>query len=224
LTAPTLVIGGTRRTGLIVVRTLIARGAGVRVLARRPEEARRAIGEGAEIVSGDVVDPASLAAAVAGTGDVIYTAGVSGLRAVRRSRDVVVRGVGNVLAAGVAGRFVFLSSIGVTSHSPMRIAVDAIRGGAMTHKAEAERIVRASGVPYAIVRAGVLTDDPPGTRPVRVSQGDVALTPRRRIARADVAAILLAAAEHPAARNVTFEVVWSRAGTWPVDLGRLTAD
>jgi uncharacterized protein YbjT (DUF2867 family) len=65
----------------------------------------------------------------------------------------------------------------------------------------AERSLRASGLPWTVVRPTWLTDDPPGAHAVSVTQD-----PRAdgMLARADLAAALVAATEHPLARGKTF--------------------
>jgi uncharacterized protein YbjT (DUF2867 family) len=65
----------------------------------------------------------------------------------------------------------------------------------------AEQALRASGLPWTVVRPTWLTDDPPGAHAVSVTQD-----PRAdgMLARADLAVALVAAAEHPAARGKTF--------------------
>ncbi len=65
----------------------------------------------------------------------------------------------------------------------------------------AERALRASGLPYTIVRPAWLTDDPPGAHSVTFTQD-----PRAdgMLSRADLAATLVAAIEQPAARRTTF--------------------
>jgi uncharacterized protein YbjT (DUF2867 family) len=65
----------------------------------------------------------------------------------------------------------------------------------------AEQALRASGLPWTVARPTWLTDDPPGAHAVSVTQD-----PRAdgMLARADLAAALVAAAEHPLARGKTF--------------------
>ena len=62
----TLVTGATGKVGNAVARTLHARGDRVRVLARDVERAKTLLPDGVEAVRGDVTDPESVAAAVAG--------------------------------------------------------------------------------------------------------------------------------------------------------------
>jgi uncharacterized protein YbjT (DUF2867 family) len=65
-----------------------------------------------------------------------------------------------------------------------------------------EDAVRASGLPYTIVRPGWLTDQVPG-RGVRLEQGDRG---DGSITRSDVAAACVAALADPGARGKTFEI------------------
>jgi uncharacterized protein YbjT (DUF2867 family) len=65
----------------------------------------------------------------------------------------------------------------------------------------AERALRASGLPWTIVRPTWLTDDPPRAHAVSVTQDPQT---DGMLARADLAAALVAAAEHPSARGKTF--------------------
>ncbi|HZQ82829.1 MAG TPA: complex I NDUFA9 subunit family protein [Gaiellaceae bacterium] len=107
-----LVTGGTGFIGPKIVSALRARGADVRVLVRRPGRGTRA-GD-AELVTGDVTDPASLRAAADGCTHVVHLVSI-----IRGSRDdfqrVMVQGTQNALAAAKdAGveRFVLMSAIG----------------------------------------------------------------------------------------------------------------
>ena len=61
-----LVIGGTGMLGEPVARQLQTAGFGVRVLTRRPQKARALFPAPFEVVAGDVDDPPSLAAGLAG--------------------------------------------------------------------------------------------------------------------------------------------------------------
>lgn len=65
--------------------------------------------------------------------------------------------------------------------------------------------LRASGQPYVIIRPGHLIDGPLGTGIMRVGQTNGHFLSGHRNARADVAALCLAAARSPNCLNVTFE-------------------
>ena len=77
----------------------------------------------------------------------------------------------------------------------------------------AERALRASGLAWTVLRPTWLTDDPPGAHAVSVTQD-----PRAdgMLARVDLAAALVAAAEHPLARGKTF-ALFNEPGEPPRD-------
>jgi uncharacterized protein YbjT (DUF2867 family) len=71
----------------------------------------------------------------------------------------------------------------------------------LADRRDAEALVRSSGVPYTIVRPTWLTSDPPGHYAVVLTRDPCA---DGMIARADLAAVCLAAVAEPAARGTTF--------------------
>lgn len=111
-----LVVGGTGDLGGRVVRQLLARGLPVRCLVRPARSAEALDSAGVDVVRGDLVDPASLPAAVEGISTVVATATAIGRRlaGVRRPtmRDVDEVGMSALVdaadRAGVA-RFVYVS-------------------------------------------------------------------------------------------------------------------
>jgi nucleoside-diphosphate-sugar epimerase len=69
-----LVTGATGRVGSRFVRRLLANGDGVRVLVRDPERAAWLATAGAEVIAGDLRDPAAVAGAVGGVDAVVNLA------------------------------------------------------------------------------------------------------------------------------------------------------
>jgi len=135
-----LVTGGTGFLGRHTVELLLARKEKVRVLARRRDAPLQ--GLGAEVVLGDVTDPASLEAAFEGVKSVLHLAG-----RVERTQgaadelfQVHVDGTRHVLRAAArarVGRFVHVSTSGTVAVSdhpdPIRnessgYAIEAVRG------------------------------------------------------------------------------------------------
>lgn len=123
------VTGGTGFLGLHLVRTLGELGARVRVFALDPppDHPVRQFPH-AEIVPGDVLDPAAVRRAVAGCSVVIHGAGIVAVwgPAVQKMWPVHVDGTRNVLAAlGPGARMVHTSSV---------VAVGASRSGAVLNE------------------------------------------------------------------------------------------
>ncbi|MCI4324367.1 MAG: SDR family oxidoreductase [Thermoplasmata archaeon] len=69
-----LVVGGTGDLGGRAVRALLARGKKVRALVRPGSDPSGLVTQGVEVVRGDMLDPASLAPAMAGVSAVVSTA------------------------------------------------------------------------------------------------------------------------------------------------------
>jgi uncharacterized protein YbjT (DUF2867 family) len=211
-----LVIGGSRSTGLHAAHVLRRKAIPVRVLARDPAAASARLGPHVQVMRGDVTRQGTLAPALAGVSHVIFTAGV---RSGRFARQRVVRateyeGVLNTLEAARAqdfrGRFVYMTSIGVTRRSVFVVGLNLWKGNTIVCRRRAEDAIRASGMDYAIVRAAFLLNRRADTRAIRIRQTESALTLHECVARADVAEALVAAVYHPAASRATFEVKWDR--------------
>jgi uncharacterized protein YbjT (DUF2867 family) len=228
--SPVLLIGGTRGTGLLIARLLMRRGVPIRVFARDPESAAKALPHPAEIVLGDVTIPSSLPAAVRGARHVIFTAGCRSAHPAseRKIRLTEFGGVQSTLeaarASGFTGRFLYMTSSGVHHASFWTFALNAYKGNTLKWRAKAEALIRDSGLVYTIIRTGVLTNSPAGRHDILVTQRELPLSPRYRIARADVAAVFVAAMEHPRAASATFEIAW-KAGSppWTEELDRLSS-
>jgi uncharacterized protein YbjT (DUF2867 family) len=140
-----VVVGGTGRLGRLVVERLVEEGERVRVVARHTERDTCLL-PGVDVVSADVRDPSTLAAALEGA-DVVVSA-VHGLDPAAGQSPATVDRDGNtnlVHAAVAAGAAVVLVSVvGAGPDSPLEIA---------RMKWAAEEQLRVSGVPWTIVRA-----------------------------------------------------------------------
>jgi uncharacterized protein YbjT (DUF2867 family) len=216
------------------VHALQREGIRVRVLARDPAAASERLGSHVEIVRGDITKKETLVPAFAGVSHLIFTAGVRSARFARQSvvRATEYEGILNTIDAAHAhnfrGRFVYMTSIGVTRKSPFVFGLNLWKGNTIVWRRRAEDAIRASGFDYTIVRAAFLLNRPPNQRAIRVRQTESALTLHECIARADVAEALVAAVHHPGASRVTFEVKWDRGprqqSSWPDLLKGLTCD
>jgi uncharacterized protein YbjT (DUF2867 family) len=227
-----LVVGGTRGTGLLIAQLLVRRGYRVRALSRNPTRAAAALGSAVEIVPGDVTKPETLSSAVEGLTHLIFTAGV----AVGPAREKLIvateyQGVVNTLAvarqAGFNGRFLYMTSIGVTKPSLTAAFLNLVKGNTLRWRRRAEEDIRTSGVDYTIIRAGLLLNRPGGRRAIELSQQALPLAPKYRIARADVAETFVEALKYRNSAKTTFDVVWgkgARREQWDVLFSRLKPD
>jgi len=210
---PIVLIGGTRGTGLLIARLLMQQGHLVRVLARNPTDAVRRLGPTPEIIRGDITQPPTLPAVLNGARHIIFTAGCRSGRPVGPSkiRRTEYEGVLNTLDAakrvGFNGRFLYMTSSGVGSRSFWAVSLNLYKGDTLEWRRRAETAIRESGVSYTIIRTGMLTNGPGGKFGIEVTQVDLPLSPRYRIPRADVAAVFVAAMEHPRTNRATFEIV-----------------
>ncbi|KAI3697830.1 hypothetical protein L6452_30927 [Arctium lappa] len=115
------------------------------------------------------------------------------------------------IADPITPRFVHVGSAGVTrperpgldlSKQPPAVRMNKELGSILTFKLKGEDLIRESGIPYAIVRPGALTEEPAGADLI-FDQGD---NITGKISREEVAKICVAALESPNACDKTFEV------------------
>ena len=147
-----LVVGGTGMLGGTIVRRLLERGDEVRALVRDPAGEMLLKEAGAETVSGDLKDPASLRAACEGISTMITTA-----NSVARGGDDNVQTVdldGNrnlIEAASRSGveHFIFVSAQGEDAGSP----VPFLRAKGIT-----SRRLRESGMAYTVLMPDAYMD------------------------------------------------------------------
>jgi uncharacterized protein YbjT (DUF2867 family) len=218
-----LVIGGTRGTGKEITARLHARGASVRVLARDVSRAAAVLGEQAEVVAGDVTKPDSILRAIDGVGHVIFTAGVT-KRPVGEKPIIAVEydGVVNTLAAaravGFTGRFLYMTAIGVVRVSLESLVLNTIKGNTLLWRRRAEGVIRDSGMPYTIVRCGVLSNTA-RHRGIMISQRNHRMSLLKRISRIDAAAVFVEALDNESTVGTTFDAYWScRAAEEPLPI------
>jgi uncharacterized protein YbjT (DUF2867 family) len=208
-----LVAGATGRTGRLLLQQLRRDPRfAIRPMARDVAAARQAVGADYAWVAGDVTRPETLGPALAGVSLVLVAIGGTERSGPNSPEFVDFGGVRNLAdaskAAGVR-QVVLESSVGVGSGGGLLgIMLNLLSGDALKWKANGEAHLRASGVPYTIVRPGGLTDDPVGQTGLVLQQGDQG---SGRIARGDVAAVMIAALDNPAALRKTFEVFSDKA-------------
>jgi len=200
---PVLVFGGTRGTGLEIVRQLRDRGESVTVVVRGTSNTAELQKLGVDTVVADALDAEQVNAALAsGT----YAAVISTLGTTRGEQHKRPDYIGNrnvIDAAKAAGvkRFIFITVIGAGD------SADAAPGFSkrflaevMSLKTQAEDHLRASGLDYTIIRPGGL-GDVPATGTAILAEDPQAFS---FIGRIDLAALAVQALGDPATIGKTY--------------------
>jgi uncharacterized protein YbjT (DUF2867 family) len=170
----------------------------VRVVARNLAKARALFGQSVEVFEVDLARPTStLDDALRGAAGVVFTAGVPpGFASGAQLRAVDFGGVAATVEAAkrasFCNRIVYLTTMGVHRRTWLIRVLDVIKWNILHWRAEAERALRDSGLDVVIVRAGLLTNAPAGSA-LDLAEGDRPVGLSTRVARVDVAQVLLTA-------------------------------
>ena len=216
-----LVVGATGSIGRHVVPEAKRQGYTVRALVRDP--ARAAWDSSvAENVVGDLTKPETLRAATAGVDAVIFVHGTH-FRNINEGREVDYGGVKNVLNAlnGRRVHIAYMTAVGVTDHN----RGNEISAETVKWKRRAERLIRASGLPYTIVRPGWFDYNQPDQQKLLLRQGDTKRTGSPQdgvIARSQLAEVLVNSLHTPEAWGKTVELEAER-GAKTTDFAALFA-
>jgi len=198
-----VVAGATGRTGTEVVAELRANGYHVRAFVRDVEKAREKLGEGIEYAQGDVRERETIEAALEDADALVSAIGAGRGDPSNGPEFVDYGGVRNLADASAAAglrQMVLVSSMGVTQEDHI---LNKMFNNVLSWKFKGEDALRASGVPYTIVRPGGLTNAPGREFEVVFQQGDKEAS---AIPRADVARVCVAALGSTDALQKTFEV------------------
>ena len=196
-----LVLGGTGRTGRLVVAKLLERGFKVRVLSRDLEKAALILGTQVEMATGDLATTTDYKLNLKGVNYVIAVQGAGRFPGKNDTELVDYKGIVNVIKSiGKSDvHFILMSAIYVTREDhPMNQP-----GEAFFWKSKAEEALRKSGLKYTIARASWLKNDKGGRHEIIAEQGD---TGDGFIDRADIAEVLIQALLHSDAVFKTFEL------------------
>jgi uncharacterized protein YbjT (DUF2867 family) len=204
------VTGATGFVGPKIVHALRAQDNDVRVLVRAPARGARLAGWGAELVTGDVTDPASLRAAIDGCTHVVHLVALIKGSAGDFHR-VMTEGTQHLVAAakdvGVE-RFVLMSALGTSATSKDTVPYYAAKWAE-------EEAVKGSGLEYTVFRPSFVFGKDGGALPtfmkqVRYSPVVTVIGPGLQRSQPiwvdDVAAYFARAIDAPTAANRTFEI------------------
>jgi uncharacterized protein YbjT (DUF2867 family) len=204
-----LVVGATGSIGRLVVDDALRNGHKVRAMIRSQAKASR-LPAAVTTVVGDVTQPATLFDALRDIDAVVLTVNADG-HGKAASEAVYYGGVRDIIAA-IGDRDVrvaLMTTIGVTE----RLGSYNRSNEGHDWKRRGERLLRASGLPYTIVRPGWFDYNSSAERKLVLLQGD-----RRHagdpsdgvIARRQIAEVLVASLTSDAAVRKTFELVAGR--------------
>jgi uncharacterized protein YbjT (DUF2867 family) len=140
-----LVIGGTGMLGKPVAQQFKADGFNVRLLVRTPEKAKRLLGEGYDLMQGDVDNETSLRAALTGVDGVhISLKGGPTEADFERMDHFAVRDIAQIAKEKNVGRVTLISAYAVSEEK-----ADTPESRS---KVRGEAALKSSGVPYTIFR------------------------------------------------------------------------
>lgn len=204
-----LIAGATGSIGLHVVNTTIEIGHQPVALVRNKRKVKL-LPRGTDVFYGDVSMPETLTDLPKDIDAIIFTLGSDGQGRIG-ARAIDYGGVRNILRLfrDTSVRIGLMTTIGVTE----RLSTWNQRSEVHDWKRRAERLVRASGHPYTIVRPGWFDYNNDDEHRIVMLQGDRrhAGTPEDGvISRKQIAQVLVSALSNDAATNKTFELVAER--------------
>ncbi|MGO4190106.1 SDR family oxidoreductase [Arthrobacter sp. YAF17] len=195
-----LIVGATGSIGRYAVAAALQQGYTVRALVRDQARAAGILPEGVDLVIGELTRPETLGPAVEGVDAIVFTHGTT--TSERDVRDNDYTGVANVLRAlgPRQARIALMTAIGTTRP-----------GVAYAQwKLRSERLIRASGNPYTIVRPGWFDYNQPDQRKIVMLQGDGRQSGSPAdgvIARDQIARVLIDSLDIDAANHKTLELI-----------------
>lgn len=200
-----VVIGGSGRTGKLIVEQLVKAGHETVATIRNPKHMASMVNLGAETVILDLEESTGpdFAAQFKGADAVVFAAGSA---EDDNNSDVDRTGtLKTVRAAKKAGamRYISVSALGATTPTPKKWLDSELMKNYYKAKKAANKHVRDSGLDWTIIEPGELTD---GKLTGKVTLAQDGVDPDK-ISRADVAATVLAALATPSSKGRTFQVV-----------------
>ncbi len=197
------VAGATGQTGKLIVRQLLAKNVSVKALVRDLEQAQTVIPEAAELIQGDVLNPATFESALSDCNVLICATGASPSLDPTGPYQVDYQGTKNLVDAAKAQgveHLILVSSLCVSKFfHPLNLF-----WLVLYWKKQAESYIQASGIPYTIVRPGGLKTEN-NSEPVLMSAADTLF--EGSIPREKVAQVCVEAAFQPAAKSKIVEII-----------------
>jgi uncharacterized protein YbjT (DUF2867 family) len=198
-----LVVGATGETGRRIVKELVRRQVPVRAMVRDLEAARAILPAEAELVVGDVLQPASLVEAIADCTVLLSATGAKPGFDPTGPYKIDLEGTKNLVNAAKTKdieHFVMVSSLCVSQFfHPLNLFFLIL-----VWKKQAEEYLQGSGLSYTIVRPGGLKNEDNADKIVMASADTLF---EGSIPRTKVAEVCVEALFQPAAKNKVVEIV-----------------
>lgn len=214
-----IVFGGTGRLGAPIVKLLVAAGEDVTVFTRASDSTERIKDAKVTYAVGDLLDDASIGKAFDAKK---YRVAIdaSAQRSANRRNDfyeVITKSIVTHAKRTGVKHFIHHGSIGAGENIKI---VPALAGYKQTpslvDKGKAEAIILASGLPYTILRNGVLPDNDDPQPPARHNGAlTVDYTTFGAILRADLAILTLDCIDNPARLNMIYHAIDPTLATPP---------
>lgn len=206
-----VVVGGSGRTGGLIVKALVRAGDEVVATIRTASHMAGLVKQGVEVamIDLDASPLADIERAFAGADAIIFAAGSA---EADPSSALDRKGVKRTLLAATkvgVPRYIAISGLGATTAIPKAYDWPGMKAYFAAKRA-ANALVRAASLDWTIIEPGTLTDGK-ATGKVALSE-DVEIADGK-IARADVAAVVIAALHEPITIGRTFQLV---AGKTPI--------
>ena len=207
-----LVVGASGSIGRHVVAESLRVGYNTRALVRDPGQASL-FPEETHVVVGDPTDADTLGDSLDGVDGIVFTQGTFDADLLESVNYGPVRNVLKVLQK--PARIALMTALGVTKPTPGH-----------DWKRRGERLVRASGLSYTIVRPGWFDYNEPDEHRLVMLQGDTRQAGNSSdgvVSRAQIAQVLVASLTSDAADHKTLELVAEKGGA-QADLDPLFAE
>jgi uncharacterized protein YbjT (DUF2867 family) len=205
-----IVFGGTGRLGSDIVKLLVQADEDVSVFARKEDSRDRLKGLNVKYVMGDLLDDAAIARAMK-AGKYRVAIDASAQRSDAKIPDFYERVARSIATHGKTNglkQFILHGSIGAGENIKI---VPALAGypqsEALIDKGKAEIAVRESGVPYTIIRNGLIRNSeplPPATQKAGLTADETTFSP---VTRADLAILTLDVMDNPTRINRVYHAI-----------------
>ena len=203
-----LVLGGTGQLGAAIVKLLVANGDHVTVFARAASDRSRLQGLPVDYATGDLLNPADIGAALRTRKFHVIVSAIRVENGDIHFYEKIMRPLTEQARATGVAQIIHHGAVGAGSNAGKfaTLGWEKVPGllDRLKDQGIGEDILRASGVPYTIIRnTRLYPDGTPSTGQAQLTEDDSVITP---MTRADLALFTLHCLGNPACLNKTYHV------------------